>query len=242
VALDRKNPAVLAAYLNRMIDFGLPELAYHQAETLTTLQADNGLAWGVVSYVNARKGQMLEAISAVTLAGQFTPENQFVQRTAGEILAWYDSRGDKAQLPPNDKEGMRKVRDLLQRRPAFIQGYETAKRAYQGQGNSQLPPPNNVPEPAGTNKPAQGTGFISAPLSQENPIWAELGNSDLYPSTVHEYREYDPGEDLDESQDTGYYVLDWGPDWAGRGIGYWWQPAGYFAGCQFRLQMCCFRS
>ena len=72
-AVDRNDPKLSEAYVIRMVDLGLPELAFHQAQTLTTLQSDNGLAWGVVAYVEARRGNMPEAISAINLAGQFAP-------------------------------------------------------------------------------------------------------------------------------------------------------------------------
>src|SRR5271165_3617731 len=60
IALNRNDPKLFEAYVSRMVDLGLPELAYHQAQTLTTLQSSNGLAWGVVAYVEARRGQMAE--------------------------------------------------------------------------------------------------------------------------------------------------------------------------------------
>src|SRR6516165_2434738 len=78
-AIDRNDPRLYDAYVSRMVDLGLPEIAYHQAQTLTTLQNNNGLAWGVVAYVDARRGQMPEAVSAINLAGQFAPDNKFVQ-------------------------------------------------------------------------------------------------------------------------------------------------------------------
>ena len=98
IATDRNNPKIYAAYVNKMIELGLPELAYRQAEYLTGLDSNNGLGWGVVAYVDARRGQMPEAISAIVLAGQFAPENAFVQRTAGELAAWYDLKAEKSTL------------------------------------------------------------------------------------------------------------------------------------------------
>ena len=94
----------------RMVDLGLPELAFHQAQTLTTLQSNNGLAWGVVAYVEARRGNMAEAISAINLAGQFAPNNPLVERTAGEIMAWYDIKADKATLSENAQRGLATIR------------------------------------------------------------------------------------------------------------------------------------
>ena len=72
-AVDRNDPKLSEAYVARMVDLGLPELAFHQAQTLTTLESNNGLAWGVIAYVEARRGNMAEAISAINLAGQFAP-------------------------------------------------------------------------------------------------------------------------------------------------------------------------
>ena len=48
---------------------------------------------------------MAEAISAINLAGQFAPANALVQRTAGEIAAWYGVMADKATLSENAKRG-----------------------------------------------------------------------------------------------------------------------------------------
>jgi hypothetical protein len=153
-AIDRNNPKLYEAYVARMVDLGLPEMAYHQAQTLTTLQANNGLAWGVVAYVDARRAQMPEAVSAINLAGQFAPDDKFVQHTAGELLAWYDLKADKAKIPDNSRDGLTKVRSLLGKRAAFTEAYSTVQKAYQTQasGTSQpalAVPTQAVPAPAG---------------------------------------------------------------------------------------------
>lgn len=57
IAFDRNDPKLYEAYVARMVDFGLPELAYHQARMLTTLQSSNGLAWGVVAYAMPAAGR-----------------------------------------------------------------------------------------------------------------------------------------------------------------------------------------
>ncbi len=110
IALDRYDAKLYEAYVARMVDLGLQEMAYHQARMLTSLQFSNGLAWGVVAYVAARRGQMPEAVSAINLAGQFAPENQFVAHTAGELVAWYDLKADKTALSEHAKHGLAKVR------------------------------------------------------------------------------------------------------------------------------------
>jgi hypothetical protein len=134
-AVDRNDPKLSEAYMIRMVDLGLPELAFHQAQTLTTLQSNNGLAWGVVAYVEARRGNMAEAISAINLAGQFAPTTPLVERTAGEIMAWYDLKADKATLSENAQRGLATIRGLLEKRPEFANAYEAAKKAYQAQAS-----------------------------------------------------------------------------------------------------------
>jgi hypothetical protein len=140
-AVDRNDPKLFQAYLIRMVDFGLPELAFHQAQTLTTLESNNGLAWGVIAYVEARRGNMAEAISAINLAGQFAPENPLVERTAGELMAWYDVKADKATLSENARRGLASIRRLLEKHPEFANAYETATKAYKTQASVPEQPP-----------------------------------------------------------------------------------------------------
>jgi hypothetical protein len=147
-AVDRNDPKLSEAYVIRMVDLGLPELAFHQAQTLATLQSNNGLAWGVVAYVEARRGNMAEAISAINLAGQFAPTAPLVERTAGEIMAWYDIKADKATLSENAHRGLATIRQLLEKRPEFADAYETAKKAYQAQARTpEQPVPSQTVSP-----------------------------------------------------------------------------------------------
>src|SRR5690349_7058069 len=78
VSVDRNSAPVYEAYIARMIDFGLPEMAYRQAWSLTSLVSTNGLAWGVLAYVDARRGDMTNAVAALKLAAQFAPDHPFV--------------------------------------------------------------------------------------------------------------------------------------------------------------------
>ena len=139
-AVDRNDPKLSEAYVLRMVDLGLPELAFHQAQTLTTLQSDNGLAWGVVAYVEARRDNMAEAISAINLAGQFAPTVPLVERTAGEIMAWYNIKADKTTLSENAQRGLATIRQLLGKSPEFANAYDTAKKAYGAQARAPEQP------------------------------------------------------------------------------------------------------
>lgn len=253
-AADRNNPQLYDAYVSRMVDLGLPEMAYHQAQTLTTLQANNGLAWGVVAYVDARRGQMPEAISAINLAGQFAPNNTFVQHTAGELVAWYDLKADKSTVAQNAKDGLEKVRGLLDKRPAFSEAYNTARKAYVSQTDtgSATPPAQRGPVILNAPPAAQEPGSPQAhadqsdpsdPSDQSAPVFppeapayysAPLVPPDYYANSyAPDYSAYSPdysGVYLDWGPSYGY---GWGPGWVAPAPWCWWQPWGFWNGCNF---------
>jgi len=232
-AIDRNNPRLYDAYVSRMVDLGLPEMAYHQAQTLTTLQSNNGLAWGVVAYVDARRTQMPEAIAAINLAGQFAPDNTFVQHTAGELVAWYDLKADKTKIPDNTKDGLGKVRTLIDKRPAFTEAYAAAQKAYQSQAsNASQPgsaqpgavqvPPEQVPAatavPTAPQAPA-ATQVPAAPQAQTDLAPPPVYTAPLVPPAYPYYADYPLYPDY-----SGIY-LDWGPSYCyGWGLG-WVAPA-----------------
>jgi hypothetical protein len=247
-AIDRKDPKLYEAYVARMIDLGLPEMAYHQAQTLTTLDSNNGLAWGVVAYVDARRSQMPEAISAINLAGQLVPDNTFVEHTAGEMVAWYDLKADKINLPISAKDGVAKMRGLMGKHPTFIEAYNTAKAAYQSQANAptgssgpssqltpdQAAPPQYQPTPNVEAVPSEPVApqALPAPLVPQadysaDPI-APLGYADSAPPPVY-YADSYPSY-----YDTGLdFYSDWGPGWIAPTPWCWWEPCGFWNGCSF---------
>jgi hypothetical protein len=197
-AVDRNDPQLSEAYVARMVDLGLPELAFHQAQALTTLESSNGLAWGVIAYVEARRGNMAEAISAINLAGQFAPGNPLVQRTAGEIAAWYDVMADKATLSENAKRGLATIRGLLEKRPEFANAYETAKKAYKAQASAPEQPVESQGQPMGlqTASPTELVSYYPDYYYASGAGWVEpvpwwwwqpvgfFGGFDFFPFTT----------------------------------------------------------
>ncbi len=139
LAMYQNDPAFYTAYVERVAQMGLPELGYDQARTLVKLQPNNGSAWGVIAYVEARQGNMIAAITDVRRAAQFAPNDNFVDQTAGEILAWYDVQAGKSQLPDSAKASVAKVRALMQGRAAFTDAYNAASQAYQTQAGGVQP-------------------------------------------------------------------------------------------------------
>jgi hypothetical protein len=220
VATDRHNPRIYEAYVSKMVELGLPEMAFHQAESLTGMESNNGLAWGVIAYVDARRGQMSEAVSAVVLAGQFAPDNTFVQRTAGELTAWFDLKADKSTFADSTKDAMVKVRASLEKHTAFTDAYNTATKAYKAQTTTtpQPAPSSATPNPA---QPAQQQSSYSTepPPPDYGPApYPYDYASAAYPPPYAYYPDYGP-----------YY---WGPGWVSP-ASWWWWPVGCFAGFSF---------
>ncbi|EEF60480.1 tetratricopeptide repeat protein [Pedosphaera parvula] len=222
-AIDRNDPRLFEAYVARMVDFGLPEMAYHQAQTLTTLESNNGLAYGVIAYIDARRGQMQDAISAINVAVPLAPGNKFIQSTAGEILAWYDIKADQVNIPDNAKAGLAKVRQLLSGQAAFAQAFDTAKKAYQTQASDLLANPSTA-----TNQPSEQplpnmvvtNGYPVGSVSPQTAPEAYAAPTD-YGAPAYAPPYYSS------------YYYDWGPGWVQPAPWWWWQPIGFFGGFSF---------
>lgn len=253
-AIDRDNPKLHSAYVSRMVDLGLPELAYHQAQTLTTLDANNGLAWGVVAYVDARRLDMPAAIAAINLAGQLAPDNKFVVHTAGEIVAWYDFKADRSTVPDNAKSGLDKVRTQLAKQTVFSEAYDTARKAYQANAtagpskgvapsstSAQTQPEQLAPAPGVPTAPQAPVAPQAAPAPQAQADQvAPLGYGALTPP-AYDYPAYPyyptysyyPAYAYDDWWPDYYYYSCWGPGWIAPTPWCWWRPLGFWGGCSF---------
>lgn len=228
-AQERNSPELYNAYVSRMVDLGLPEMAYHQAQTLTALQSDNGLGWGVVAYVDARRAQMPEAIAAINLAGQYAPDDKFIQHTAGELVAWYDLKADKSTLSDNAKAGLARIRQLLDQRPDFADAYSTAQKAYQSETSTapvvQMPAnpaPQNMSAPQATITPDAGS-YEVAPLGYDVPVAPFYSPDYGYaPDYSGLYLDWGPS-----------YCYDWGAGWVAPAPWCWWEPCGFWGGSSF---------
>src|SRR5262245_54066539 len=98
VAASPNDPAIDVAYVRKMVDFGLPEMAEKQAKAVTERDASNGVAWAVRGFMDAKRGDVSGALKRVGTAARLAPGDPFVMRTAGQLVAWYDTRADKKGL------------------------------------------------------------------------------------------------------------------------------------------------
>ncbi len=161
LAINDKSVLLHEAYLRRMVDLGAAGLAYDQAKTLSELDGSNPLAWGVMGFVLAQRGEMIDAVSAMDRATDRTSDDPFVLNTAGQLLAWYDefAPGERRKVPDKSRDTLEVFRRNLGAKEAFKSGYETAKASLAlppsvGKIPQRLPPaPEYVPrEPAPVEK------------------------------------------------------------------------------------------
>ena len=139
-ALDRNNIELLNAYLRRMLQLGLPQVAWYPANVLVHLSPDNGMAWAVVGYMHGRDGRLSGAFSATVRAIDRLEDNRSVLFNAGQLAAWYDHQ----QVPPEVSHVARRILDDRRKQLAenafFQRGYEAISKAYKkiGRRNADL--------------------------------------------------------------------------------------------------------
>src|SRR5439155_25687980 len=62
LAIDANSIALHKAYLRRVIDLDVPQLGISAAQHILDVEPNHGLARGLAAYIEARQGQMAEAM------------------------------------------------------------------------------------------------------------------------------------------------------------------------------------
>lgn len=203
------------AYVDRMVSFGLPEMAEAQAQDITRRDPNNGVAWAVVAYMNAKRNQTSGALTAIVAAAKRAPDNPFVLRTAGELVAWSDVRADKSQIPDSVKQSAEAMRKDLAQRQTYLDAYAKAHDSYQqqaqaDQGQMRARPDATVPyntPPDMSDQSAYGGGAAGAYAPYGPPVYTD----------PYAYAVYPAGD---------YYPAYWYPSVAYSG--FWWWPTFNF--------------
>ena len=177
-AIAPDNPALEAAFVTRMVELGLPQMAQAQAQDLVQHEPKNGLAWGALAYTLASRGQMSEALIDLGHAVQYLPNDAFVQRTAGQLMAWYDAVADQSTLSDAAKQAVAGVSSALVDQRAYVEAYQAAREAYE--------------EPNAAEQP-EATAIVPAPEDYAQAV-PPVYNSYTYnygaPSDVYPYAPY----------------------------------------------------
>jgi len=129
LAVDARSVELHEAYLRRMVNFGMADATSLQAKTLVELDADNGLGWAVIAFVNAQRGQIEQSISAMVKAVRKLPDDRFVLYTAGQLLAWYDHAPGPLAITQAARNTLEEFRRDLSGSKAFAAGYQATRDA-----------------------------------------------------------------------------------------------------------------
>jgi|GEM_PF-3925181 len=223
--IDPDSPELNDAYLKKMVDFKLPHVAYDAAQKLIAAQPQNGLAWSVLAYTEAQRGNMPVALANIVLAAENTPDNPFVQQTTGQLFAWYDNYTDLPDLPDAIKTSLVNLKKSFALSPAYTDAYQQAAQIYQKedtenqQESAEQNDNNTIPEPPYIDDQALEPFDWSLP-----PEPYANGDNETSPSTTHNYYTY--------HDYYGYPDYYYGPDtvWLPDYISYWPEPfcPGYF--------------
>jgi hypothetical protein len=173
------------AFMQRMIALGVPQMAEVQAQDLVRENPQNGLAWAVLAYAHAARGTTTLSLQDIVSAVQNAPDNLFVQRTAGQLLAWYDTTADWSQVPQTLQSALDQLRTRLTDNPAYARAYQAARSEYELENDTGLP---------STSSPVLPEGYAASapPIAPEynyyydyttpNPVFMYPPYPDYFPS------------------------------------------------------------
>ena len=128
-AKEPDNVDLEHAYVRKMVDFGMPELADTQAHDLINRNAGDGLSIGVAAYMSAAKGENGAAVQQLKIALSQSPDEPFLLRTAGQLVAWYDGQSDRSRLTPTDVAALEAIRASANGKQVFADAYRIASPA-----------------------------------------------------------------------------------------------------------------
>jgi hypothetical protein len=114
------------AYVRRMIELGAPELAEAQAHDLVHRGASDAFIAGVAAYDAAARGDARRAIANLKLALTAHPDDPLLLRTAGQVVAWYDSQPGQSNLSKEDAAGVEWLRANGKGSQEFADAYRMA--------------------------------------------------------------------------------------------------------------------
>ena len=139
-AVDPHEPRLHAEFMRKMVSLGSPETVEQQAEALISQGVDDGVAYAVQAFSLGRRGRTAEALEMISRAVMLEPENIFVQRLAGELLAWHDFYAERIVLPEYRRTDLQNARRRMDRYWAFYRSYWSATAALQARETPGAPP------------------------------------------------------------------------------------------------------
>jgi len=162
-------------YVRRMAEAGRLDLAESRAKDVLDVDLAEPVSTAVVAAMRARRGDTEGAVAGIATAVVYGSDEPFVRRTAGQILAWHDTRsGSMADDIETSLEAMRHAVDST---PECAEAYRLACDAYVAARAS----PATSPSPGATLVPdsveaefagdADGDAVIFASTTAACGVW-----------------------------------------------------------------------
>ena len=101
--IDAKNTELCKAYMLKMWHFDKYMIAYYPALQLTKKDPTNGLAWGIVGYYQAMRGNYLKALGPTLQAAKCMPDDAATMANAGRLVTWYEKTKPQPKISPELK-------------------------------------------------------------------------------------------------------------------------------------------
>lgn len=181
MVLDRDNVALQEAYIRRLVELNAPAMAEPVARRLASENPDSPLAWAVLAFSEAKRGSMPDALADIGIAARKAPDDPFIQRTTGELLAWYDNAAPRPTLAAGVASDLEAARRDLASRPTYAEAYGKASEFYKN-------PPQQPDANAGT--------------AQTGPTRTPDYRDDIRPDVPDDFRRNDVTRD--DAVDDGY--------------------------------------
>ncbi|MEI8197365.1 MAG: hypothetical protein WCI73_15820, partial [Phycisphaerae bacterium] len=183
------NSEIARSYVRRLVEFGLPEMASAQARHLIDQNQADGLCWAVAGYMSGKRDEPTTALVEIEGAVVALPDHPFVQRTAGQLVAWYDTRANWRTMPDEVKAAVVSIKNKLARAPTYDEAYRQASAAYVQMASGTTGAEGKVPAAGGpATPPAKTSSVVPATTLPAVPDGAGSGlTSPYYPSYYYPY-------------------------------------------------------
>ena len=189
ISANPDSRELLQAYVTRMADLGMPELAGSQARKLLSLDPTNGVAMAIMANDLLRSGDISQALAGAAAAVEQAGDDAFVLRTAGSIIGSYDARSPRPSISPVLKKSIDDLNLRLAKKTAFTDAYNRATAGMRRQAAARMgdmtvsraaPLPPRVGQPAysyvppPSRAPQNQPSVVAQPLPGNNPYYGNL--------------------------------------------------------------------
>ena len=238
-AVSGESADLTHAYIQRMVSFGLPEMADVQARQLLLKQPDNGLALAVQAYMAGKRGMIPQALSDIAKAVAAVPQDPFILSTAGQLIAYYDTSADQSRIPLDLRKQIERLHRSLNDKSAFTKAYTAARQMYLQAKQQQAGAPQYYQQ----NAPPATQSLQPQPQSSHSGDQSQLDGQPystyvsptyvpptyVYPqgTTENTYNYYYDGSSPYRYYPYYYYYrYPWYPNYYSGVSASWWWPSG----------------